>query len=177
MNHRRHIISGLFATMISSCVLATTGTVADSHRFLVSENHEGSNHPELSLPTEFWRSEFLHNIERPERLDPSEVGDQHPGVPAATMQNSVPGFIVSSLEEELLQQHTPTDSETAVTATDVDVSKSHATSTEWDQAACSAIGPQGDKTTHDGPSVITAIVGVVGIVVVFGAYFSSTRNA
>lgn len=179
MNHLRHKLSRLSAIIISSFLLSTSaGTYAGIDDFIVTDNHQVSNHPELSLPTEFWRSEFLNNIESPERQDPAAAaGDQHPVLPGATMQDSAPGFLVASLEEELFRKHTATDSETAAGAPDFDVSNPHATPSEWEKAACFAVGPQGDRTTHNGPSVITAIVGVVGIVVVFGAYFSSARSA
>ncbi len=49
------------------------------------------------------------------------------------------------------------------------------TLSDWESAACLAVGPSGKWSTRQGPSVISLIVGIVGLAIVIGAYFKSAR--
>lgn len=179
MSLRSHFQLTLLATAICGFVLPFPGDTiacASNDGLIVTGNREIGSHPELSLTTDFWRSEF-HKPEATEQRIPSgPESRRYPGGLSTALQNALPRFSAASLaEEQALQEHSAADAESQITSAFED-SNTTPTFSEWDRAASTAIGPRGESTTREGPSLITAIVAVVGIVIVFGTYCHAART-
>lgn len=121
---------------------------------------------DVSLVTDFWRSQFRNLAEEntaspdlskstnaPERLSPTNDSG-----PAGTDEliPEVDGDLPIATESDALDVET-TDSETLAMS-------------DWESAESQAGNPRGKTFTKDGPSMVTGVVGIVGLIVVFGAY-------
>jgi hypothetical protein len=121
---------------------------------------------DLSLVTDFWRSQF-RNISEENTTSPNESGSPNSSGPRSSATDSttavtqelvpeVAGDLPIATESDALEV-APIDSETLAMS-------------DWESAE-SRSGSLREKTlTKDGPSMVTAVVGVVGLIVVFGAY-------
>ena len=121
---------------------------------------------DLSLITDFWRSQFRNTAEEnPTSPDLGDAANSH------APRSSVVGA-PSTMTEELVPEvdgDLPIATESdALTVAAVD-SETLAMS-DWESAESRAGNSRGKTFTKDGPSMVTAIVGVVGLIVVFGAY-------
>lgn len=121
---------------------------------------------DLSLVTDFWRSQFRNiseeNSTSPERSDtPNSPG------PRSSAGDSTPAMTEELVPEVEGDLPIATESD-AMTVTEV-YSETLAMS-DWESAESQAGNLQGKTLTKDGPSMVTAVVGIVGLIVVLGAY-------
>ena len=121
---------------------------------------------DLSLVTDFWRSQFRNadeqNLELPQ--SGNSVNTPAPRELAVDVTPAMTEELIPEVEGDL---PIATESD-AMTFTEVD-SETLAMS-DWESAESQAGNPQGKKLTKEGPSMVTAVVGIVGLIVVFGAY-------
>lgn len=123
---------------------------------------------DLSLDASLWRSIF-------HRADGKENWDEASGGSVTPLQASHPDAVFSGLTaaEDFFENESLFSVDSASLNRSVQSSATQ-TMTDWQNAVCNADGVQGKKTTAQGPSAVTAVVAVVGAVVVFGAYFKSS---
>lgn len=118
---------------------------------------------DLSLVTDFWRSQFRNTAEEnstsPELSDaPGPRSSNVDSTPAMTEElvPEVAGDLPIATESDALEV-APIDSEMLAMS-------------DWESAESQAGNSRGKTFTKDGPSMVTAVVGIVGLIVVFGAY-------
>lgn len=137
--------------------------------------------PEKIVDSGLWRSVFLF---QPADESPSEAAAKSPQDPsnegsdsdfattADVREGLVPDALIPSIDpvtladsDELIatrQLSNPADAEF----------QDAAHLSDWDRAVVSATGTKQKPLARNGPSVVSIVVGLVGLVVVCGAYFS-----
>lgn len=110
-------------------------------------------HPELMLDSGLWRAAFL-----------SEKGN---------MRASEVDDLLSAQTESQLSSGLVT---TEGTASSFPVPAGDATLSDWQQAAAVSVGRKGRTLNSNGPSLISLVVGVVGLIVIVGAYMTSGKK-
>lgn len=136
---------------------------------------------DLSISTNLWRSEFVleaaEEKESPEGTD--GAADQSSGpseVPAGT-NDRIRHAKVVGLEELLLDSQGTTIETKPSGYDDLVQGDNQASLSDWEKAATRSAGGIGVGATSSGPSIISMVVGVVGIMIVVGAYCSSSSRA
>lgn len=132
-----------------------------------------------SLVTDFWRSEFLR---KPENDSNQTDGAAHisnnraAGSAAIVATNPVDLSLWSDSIVGITHDSSP---ETAIDVSDAtelseyETAVAHHSLSDWERAAS---GPVAKLEPQNGPSVVTVIVAIVGIVVVSGAYLTSAEK-
>jgi len=172
-----YLLSTVIAAMTAFCLLpchdnCLAGGGSDGP--ITAGRFGDSDHPELSLSTNLWRSAFLDMAETNAVPDPPGPNDSgHPnGLPSAAghvkLELAAVRLDHEFMDCALLSPEPASD----LTLTDPVAGE---TLSDWEQAACLAAGSQPGGSERQGPSVISVIVGVVGLAIVVGAYFKSTR--
>ena len=143
-------------------------------------NYDRHGLSDLSLSTNLWRSEFVTDAaEQNDRSDGAD-GEGAAGQFSGPRENSDGGkqetrrSKVVRLEEQLFENQAATV-ETELSGTDtIAQSENQAALSDWEKAATRSSGGIGIGATSSGPSIISMVVGVVGIMIVVGAYCSSS---
>lgn len=163
---RRLLVGGVSALSFFSTCGAVSGSLnaapAPSMRFPAEQERA-----DLSFEAALWRSEFQRAGQKQSPADATETSETAPG---ANPTDEV--FSGLTAAEDFFENEALFSSY----ASSIDRSVHHSSTqsiTDWESAVCNADGVQGRKTTA-GPSAVTAVVAVVGAVVVFGAYFKSS---
>ena len=128
---------------------------------------------DLAIDTGLWRGEFLRIQDEEESSAPATSDDEnHQGLQALRSNNVRENSDLVNLEEAAEEYFEagdvlPADStgEAILVAGDVPAHLS-----DWEQAICNVSDGKALAAGQKGPSMITAIVAVVGLIVVIGAY-------
>ncbi len=132
----------------------------------------------IGFDSGLWRSEFL-NQRNPEDNDAEEPGSDgtKPATPPVPAKSPEPAFVYSN-KLITIPLDTSAVAETHVPdAKDESSLQAETTLSEWENAVAESGASVTPGSTASGPSVISAIVGFVGIMIVIGAYASSgNRN-
>lgn len=130
-----------------------------------------TNEADFSFRTDLWRSAFGNPADRLELRGPDQDAQDavHADAVASLPIRILDGVQGISSEFPLMSSgELPSDEE--CTADQVEMS-------DWETSE-SRVAADGIKTsTKDGPSVVTAIVAIVGVIVVGGAYLSGRASA
>jgi hypothetical protein len=129
---------------------------------------EVSVREQLSLQTEFWRTEFHQSKNEP------IVGDDGSGSSESPMKSSDSGFelLMDLMAEEQSQFMANATSRNAddPMSTQADMVSGSAPS-DWDRAAMSTAATRSlPASGNTGPSTVTMAVAVIGVIVLVGAY-------
>ena len=166
--------------LASACILTFSGSFAGAAVTSTDlrSNPEGQDRADLAVPTNLWRSEFLRRTDNEEADDRTQGADdqqQGPAVPRSTetrRDNNVSANVIdvaseifddgtaSLLDDFENQSGTLQDTETPLT--------------DWENAVCNATGSSSKQGGQTGPTAVTVVVGCVGAIVVFGAYFRTS---
>lgn len=166
---RRVLIGSVSAVSLFAACGAVAGSVKAMHPVAVKFPVE-PDRADLSLGAALWRSEFLgaDTKKHPEEAAESSATRRH-----ADRSDEV--FSGLAAAEDFYENETLFSSDSAA----IDHSADHSSTqsmNDWQNAVCNADGSQGKHITAQGPSAVTAVVAVVGAVVVFGAYFKSSNR-
>lgn len=132
-----------------------------------------ANRADLALDTGLWRGEFLRIQDEEESSAPATSDDEnHQGLQALRANDIRKNSDIVNLEEAAEEYFEagdvlPADSmgEAVLATGDVPAHLS-----DWEQAICNVSDGKALSAGQKGPSMITAIVAVVGLIVVIGAY-------
>ena len=166
---RRGVLASIFTAAVACCCSQCHAMGIETQRDPSSVQVLAGS--DCSLVTDLWRSQFLVSSEVNQGSADSENGQG--SAAARTVGTSAHAF---GSEEIALgtQADLPIPTETDPFET-VGVNSESLTMTDWESAESNAVGSKGKTFTKDGPSVVTAIVGVVGLIVVSGAYLRGKK--
>lgn len=165
----RGVIASAFAAAFACCHLPCEAMSMDVQRD--SDPAQITLGADCSLVTDLWRSQFLMSTDV--NQDSGDLIGGRGSSASRTMSADTSAFgseeIASGMQGDL-----PIPTETDAMET-VGFSSETLTMTDWETAESHAVGAHGKTFTKDGPSAVTGIVAVVGLIVVSGAYFRGRK--
>ena len=178
------------ATRLTCAVLLST---ADGFAIVGNTGQPQADHPAMMLDSGLWRSEFLTRTGETQTNDsdavPSAQTDSHlSGSSRATTlerasDSSVPaqgpndGMCIDLPPvdvAEVMQLASSTDQYGP--GHDAESAEDDSTLSDCQLAVAVSVGKKGKALTSNGPSVISLIVGVMGLIVVVGAYMTGGKK-
>jgi hypothetical protein len=135
----------------------------------------GIDRADLALRTDLWHSEFMRSeddkdeTKDAESQDPDLEGSLVNGTTVAALRSSLSLSVADAARDFFEDGMGPMMEET--TDRSPAITESQLSLSEWDQAAVSAVAPS-DRIipSEGGPSAVTAVVAIVGAIVIVGAY-------
>ncbi|MFO1002132.1 MAG: hypothetical protein U0936_17490 [Planctomycetaceae bacterium] len=128
---------------------------------------------DMALDTGLWRGEFLKVQEEEESTAPGTSDDEnHQGLQSLRANDVVKNSEIVDLDEAAEEYLEAGETSLVESTTDevlVSVEVPEHLS-DWEQAICNVSDGKALAAGQKGPSMITAIVAVVGVIVVIGAY-------
>jgi hypothetical protein len=132
--------------------------------------------PDIGWDSGLWRAAFQH---LPETEQSGSKAVRDPIEPHANADAVQQGTAAEPLAALVIPEPVPTDVMESIAdansqeaARSSDVGEDGPRMSGWDQAAVSAIGGREKSFKKDGPSVVSIMVAIVGLIVVCGAYLS-----
>lgn len=158
----------------SLCVFSLAAAVSDVHaQPLDFQQHIGPARSDLAFRTELWRREFFLPTEtKEEDTEEEQAADSTVDGNDSTASESLEplaNITDAMIDEGTIDQVSSPDSNQVV----ADIALTSLS--DWEQAVCNATRSVGNTMGQQGPSILTVVVGVVGAIVVCGAYFKSSR--
>jgi hypothetical protein len=164
------------AILLTGCFLLITmsqSLSAATHRVFSGATILAADRADLALNTGLWRGEFLKVQEEEESSVPGTSVDESPqslqAMRAAEVRQKVDIVNLEEAAEEYFEDgnDVPVESNSDEILVTDDVPEHMS---DWEQAICNVSDGKGLAAGQKGPSMITAVVAVVGLIVVIGAY-------
>ncbi len=180
----------LFTRMYATCVvLLVTG---DCSALGVNDWQPAADHAALMLDSGLWRSEFLTKVSntRASEVDAPLSAQPEPQLSSGLVTRQVSESPLSDFAEApgnslivempvvgLAEFMLPDSSaDLPERGNDTEAAAGDTTLSDWQQAAAVSVGRKGRTLNSNGPSLISLVVGVVGLIVIVGAYMTSGKK-
>ncbi len=173
--HRPSLFSIKFVTAIALGMAAESNLCTAAVVPGIGAAIRGVDRADLAFGTDLWRSEFMRSEDDRDETKDADSRDTDlegtvvNGTTVPTPRSALALSFADAAEDFFEDGMGPMMEET--TDRSISIADSQLSLSEWDQAAASALAP-GDKITSSegGPSAVTAVVAIVGAIVIVGAY-------
>ena len=180
----------LFAgTMMTCVVLLSTG---DCSALELKARRPAGDHPALTLDSGLWRTGFLTKKGNLQSSDadallsaPTESPLSSSRAPTRERESSfavpsdAPGislFVEMPVVDVAEVMLPDLSGDLLEISNDPESAAGDATLSDWQQAAAVSVGRKGKTLNSNGPSLLSLVVGVVGLIVIVGTYMTSGKK-
>jgi hypothetical protein len=172
-----HILHGVGLTLVGTWCLsicsAAPQTQSASLSPLIPKTASGS----IGFDSGLWRSEYLQQSKQDKGTTKASATEVVTTVTTSGTTNTPPPAFVYSDKLVTIPHDAPAVMDTHGVSTNGESDEQgEATMSEWDNAVAKSGASATPGFTASGPSVISAVVGFVGIMTVIGAYVSSGKR-